>query len=351
MKVLLVGDIIGGVGTFVRELVPQLAAREVEVHLALLGRDPPGVFSRLGARTCEVRDLRLEWMGDPWRDVAETSDWIAQLCALHGPDVVHMNTFTPVQCAEPPVLLTVHSCVLSWWRAVRGCEAPTSWDRYRRTARLALERASLVTVPTRAFLNELESVYGALPATRVIPNGRLVRRDPRPERERLVLSVGRIWDQAKNARLLARAADAIDARVALIGPGELGDGALGAVNVLGALDEAGVLEWLSRASVFAAPARYEPFGLAALEAALCGCPLVLGDIPSLREVWGAAARFISPDDHAALASEVSALLADRDARERAARDAHAVARGYSPVRMADTYLNGYIQAAGSAVVG
>ncbi len=31
------------------------------------------------------------------------------------------------------------------------------------------------------------------------------------------------------------------------------------------------------------PARYEPFGLSVLEAALSGCALVLGDIPSLRE--------------------------------------------------------------------
>ena len=33
------------------------------------------------------------------------------------------------------------------------------------------------------------------------------------------------------------------------------------------------------------PARYEPFGLSILEAALSGCALVLGDLPSLRELW------------------------------------------------------------------
>ena len=47
----------------------------------------------------------------------------------------------------------------------------------------------------------------------------------------------------------------------------------------------------ARASVFVEPARYEPFGLAALEAAPCGCALVLGDIPSLREVWGDSALY------------------------------------------------------------
>lgn len=31
---------------------------------------------------------------------------------------------------------------------------------------------------------------------------------------------------------------------------------------------------------------YEPFGIAPLEAALCGCTVVANDIASLREVWG-----------------------------------------------------------------
>ena len=51
------------------------------------------------------------------------------------------------------------------------------------------------------------------------------------------------------------------------------------------------------ASIFALPARYEPFGLSILEAALSGCALVLGDLPSLRELWTGAAMFVPPDDH------------------------------------------------------
>ena len=38
---------------------------------------------------------------------------------------------------------------------------------------------------------------------------------------------------------------------------------------------------------------YEPFGLAPLEAALCGCAVVANDIGSLREVWGEAAIYFS----------------------------------------------------------
>jgi glycogen synthase len=48
--------------------------------------------------------------------------------------------------------------------------------------------------------------------------------------------------------------------------------------------------------VFASPARYEPFGLAVLEAAQAGAALVLSDIPTFRELWDGAAVFLDPDD-------------------------------------------------------
>ena len=50
----------------------------------------------------------------------------------------------------------------------------------------------------------------------------------------------------------------------------------------------------ARRSMPAGPLR--AFGFSVLEAALSGCALVLGDIPSLREIWGDAALFVPPDD-------------------------------------------------------
>jgi glycosyltransferase involved in cell wall biosynthesis len=65
--------------------------------------------------------------------------------------------------------------------------------------------------------------------------------------------------------------------------------------------------------VYAAPARYEPFGYAPLEAALSGCALVLGDIPSFRELWEGAALFVDPDDPAEVAAAIRTLTAERRA--------------------------------------
>ena len=64
--------------------------------------------------------------------------------------------------------------------------------------------------------------------------------------------------------------------------------------------------WLRRATIFALPARYEPFGLSALEAGLAGCALVLGDIP-MREVWHDAAMFVPPEQPAALENASSPI--------------------------------------------
>jgi glycosyltransferase involved in cell wall biosynthesis len=312
----------------------------VELHLALIGPDPGPV----AASSCHVRDLRLEWMPDPWQDVAATEAWIEELSEICRPDVVHMNTFAPVgggelgaRGGEPPVLLTVHSCVLTWWRAVHGAAAPPAWDRYRELVQRALRRASLVTTPSHSLFRALWAEYPGMPPARVIPNGRaLPGRRRRAERERLVVTVGRLWDEAKNARLVARAVPAIDGRVVVIGPGEVPG-----VETLGEVDEREVVSWLSRAAVFAEPARYEPFGLAALEAALCGCALVLGDIPSLREIWDAAASFVAPDDPEALAFELNHLLVDPVRRGAAARRVWERALGYTPAAMADAYLEAY----------
>ena len=102
-----------------------------------------------------------------------------------------------------------------------------------------------------------------------------------------------------------------------------------------------LIPWFARASIFVLPARYEPFGLSALEAALAGCALVLGDIPSLREIWRDAALFVAPDDAGALAEALQALIRDPARRSDLAARAHARGLLYSPRRMAEGYLAAY----------
>jgi glycosyltransferase involved in cell wall biosynthesis len=100
---------------------------------------------------------------------------------------------------------------------------------------------------------------------------------------------------------------------------------------------------MSRAAIYALPARYEPFGLSVLEAGLAGCALVLGDIPSLREHWDRAALFVPPDDSAALVHAIRLLIEDESRRHMLQRQARSRARWFSVDRMVDQYLQVYGQ--------
>src|SRR4051812_49535083 len=99
--------------------------------------------------------------------------------------------------------------------------------------------------------------------------------------------------------------------------------------------------WFGAASIYCLPARYEPFGLSALEAALSGCALVLGDIPSLREVWGDAAAYVDPDDHGGLRHTIAHLIHNARRRDALARRAMERAARYTPQRAARAYLDAY----------
>src|SRR6476619_4388959 len=112
---------------------------------------------------------------------------------------------------------------------------------------------------------------------------------------------------------------------------------------LGKLSEAQMADWFGRASIYALPAKYEPFGLSVLEAALSGCALVLGDIPSLRENWNGAALFVPPDDADALERASTELIGNERLRNGLAGSAMGRALAFTPERMAAGYLCAYHQ--------
>lgn len=115
------------------------------------------------------------------------------------------------------------------------------------------------------------------------------------------------------------------------------------VRSLGRLSPAELQLWYKRAAIYALPARYEPFGLTALEAALAGCALVLGDIPSLREIWGDAALFVNPDKPEELARALQSLIDSPDHLQRLASRSSSVARKYKIQKMVSGYLAAYSQ--------
>jgi glycosyltransferase involved in cell wall biosynthesis len=327
MRILMTADTVGGVWTYALDLAAELGRRGCEVHLATMGPPP-----RDAPPNAHVSEFRLEWEDDPWDDVDRAGAWLLGLEEELEPDVVHLNGYAH-GCLpwRAPAVVVAHSDVVSWWHAVHGCPPPPEWDRYRAAVDAGLRAAAAVVAPTRAVAADLGRHYRFRTAVRVVPNGRALVTDGHRRKEPFVLGLGRFWDAAKNLAVLQRAE--CPWPVVLAGEG----------TALGKLPPREVLALLERAAVFASPARYEPFGLGILEAGLAGCALVLGDIPSLREVWGDAALFAPPGDDEALVAALRLVAHDAELREELAQRARRRASRYTPERMADGYLDVYAQ--------
>jgi glycogen synthase len=363
MNVLMTADTLGGVFTYAMELAGALSRRGADVALAAKGAclsdEQWGEARRVPGLEVYESAGKLEWMEDPWVDVARDGEWLLDLAARLRPDVVHLNEYSHGALAlGAPKLVVAHSCVLSWYEAVRREPAPPTFDRYRQEVARGLAGANLVVAPTRPMLDALTRHYGAPARARVIPNGRSAARFQPGDKEDLILCAGRLWDAAKNAGTLDAIADRLPWPVLLAGeeehpdPAHRGRPATRRARALGHLTPAALACFYARASIYVLPARYEPFGLSALEAALAGCALVLGDIPSLRETWTGAALFVDPDAPEMLRTILVGLIERDDLRAHLGSLARARALQLGPERMADAYMAIYRElASGAAAEG
>ena len=344
-RVLMTTDTVGGVWTFTLELAEALALRDIEVVLIAFGGQPSA--SQI-AESAPLRnlcllgsDFKLEWMEDPWDDIAASGEWLMKLEREYCPDVVHLNSYGHGALPwNAPTVVTAHSCVLSWFRAVKGTAAPGTWDRYRTEVARSLQSADLVTAPSASMAEVLASSYHLdVSACRVIPNGRHSAKFRRAAKEPFVFTAGRLWDEAKNVKAVAEIAGALDWPVYMAGdaPHSTAPG----TRMLGRLSTEEISDWYARAAIYAMPARYEPFGLSILEAALSGCALVLGNIRSLRDIWGNAALFVAPDDTRGLQEAIERLIGDAALRETMSQRAYIRALGFDIKRTADEYLQAY----------
>lgn len=358
MHVLITADTVGGVWTYARELVTGLARRGVQVTLVSFGDVPtpqqtawldvlPGVNFHPTA-------FRLEWMQDVEDDLAASAEYLERIVADLKPDLLHLNQYYyGALKTQVPKLVVGHSDVLSWWVAVHWEEPrETRWLRwYREVVARGLQEATAVAAPSRWMLDALGTHYGALERATVIYNGRSQSLfNPHVTKEDYVMSVGRLWDSGKQVSLLAQAE--LPLNVVIAGSEEppertgaaarIGGERRAKLTFQGKQNEIQLRLLYSRAAIYAATSRYEPFGLAPLEAALSRCAIVANDIPSFRELWGDSVLYFRHNDAGSLAEEVSRLHADPELRQAHANRAyrHALER-FTSDRMVDEYLNLY----------
>jgi glycosyltransferase involved in cell wall biosynthesis len=347
--VMMTADPVGEVWTYALDLAASLAAMGVRTTLATMG-EPMGAIQREeaarvpGIKLIESR-FKLEWMEEPWAEVSTAGDWLLGLEERECPDVVHLNGYALAALGwHAPRLVVAHSCVLSWWKAVLGEQAPPKYQRYRQAVASGLSAADAVVAPTRAMLHSLREHYGSPSRGRMIPNGTTLERFAPARKEPFVLAAGRLWDEARNLSALATVAPHLPWPVYLAGSTEHPDGAgrrHEGVRMLGELESSALRGWMARASIFVLPARYEPFGLSVLDAALSGCALVLGDIPTLREIWQDNAVFVPPDDEHALRRAIERLAHNDSQRQALSAAARVRAESFGAERMGRRYLELY----------
>lgn len=197
------------------------------------------------------------------------------------------------------------------------------WPCWRRTL---LGLADAVLPNSEAEARQLVRLFGADPEiVHVVPNGVEARfahagpeafrlRFPGPPRD-FVLYVGRV-EPRKNVLGLVRAVRALGVPLVVLGdvvPGaeayadrcraEGGD----QVDWLPALDhdDPALASAYAAARVFALPSWFETPGLAALEAALAGCPVVITPFGSTAEYFGDQVRYTRPDPPGMIARAIA----------------------------------------------
>ena len=344
-------EVYGGAGVHVAYLARELASL-VDVTVHCQGADRPGAVAHR-----------------PWDHLAGAnpalgvmSADLSMTAAAGSADVVHSHTWYANLAGHlaallygVPHLVTVHSLEpLRPWKAEQlgGGYALSSWCE-----RVAVESAAAVVAVSAGMRDD---VLGAYPAVspdrvRVIRNGiDTAEYAPDPATDVLdaygvatdrpsVIFVGRITRQ-KGVPVLLRAAAALDPAAQLVlcaGQPDTAELAAevealvadlraarsGVIWIPEMLPKRAVIQLLSHATVFACPSLYEPLGIVNLEAMACGTAVVASAVGGIPEVVsdGETGLLVPPDDPAALAGALNALIEDparatalgRAGRERA----------------------------------
>jgi glycosyltransferase involved in cell wall biosynthesis len=282
-------------------------------------------------------------------------------------DVIHAHWLLPQgliaallsKCSRrvPSFLVTSHGADLF---ALRG-KVANMFQRF------VIRKAAAVTVVSEAMREELERIGTDVGKVDVRPMGvdMSERFTPEPGTGRSddeILFVGRLVEKKGLRHLIDAMPTILSSRptafltVVGFGPDEPARSAqvrhLGLqdkVHFAGALPQSKLPAMYRRAAVFVAPfveaasGDREGLGLVAVEAAACGCPVIVSDLPAVRDVFpaGTGARMVPAGSPASLSEAIVAILSDgARARSDAARlipalkarfDWHVVAKGYTSI--------------------
>jgi glycogen synthase len=332
------------------ELSGLLGRCGIDVALATLGEPPTNVQLE---ETLRIPSLQIfpgrfanGWRDDDWNEVERAAAWLLHLEEHVEPDIVQLDSYALGAVPfRAPKLLEGHHCPVCRDRALSDATTSVLWERYRQAVQCALRESRMVVTPSSSRRShELTAAFGSRAGVPGDPARALPTALPQPgTKNDLILSAGCFGDAARALPALAEVARR--GRVAGGGAGGRRVGRRGAgepAHPAGAGHLARPPGRLVRAGVGLRPALpLRPLGLSALEAALAGCALVLGDVPSLRETWEGAALFVTPGDPEDLRRALDLLISEPKGLRGLAQRARTRALLLSPERRAAAFLEAY----------
>ena len=340
-----------GVGTYVQNLVEQLAKLDHDTEYVLLcRRDDLELPRRLGRNFRAVADLSgqyslREQISVP-ANVFRTSPQL-----FHTPHYV-LPVLTPCRS-----IVTIHDCIhLVFPQYLRGRIART----YARTAFwTAVHRASRILTVSEASKNDILRFFPVPPEkVTVIYNaiadhfydepadGMMAKvRERYQLHDRFIMYAGNVKPHKNLERLidafvlLRQTAGYDDLRLLITGS-EISKYATlrravhrynlhKYVRFLGYQPEQTLAVLYRLADVFVFPSLYEGFGLPPLEAMASGTPVVVSNVSSLPEVVGDAGVLVNPYDATSIANGIRRVLDDSVLRQELKTRGHARARSFS----------------------
>lgn len=355
-----------GIGTYVRNVVHELARQDTTNEYILISRESD-------------RDFASQ-VGPNFRSVVDRSDnyslreqvSIPLLLSRERVDVFHAPHYVLPPLVGCPTVVTIHDCIhLMFPQYLPNRFASTyaralMWNAtHRATHVLTVSEASKRDIlrffripPTRITVvhNALDERFGTVPSDVDLDRARerFQLHDP------FVLYVGNIKPHKNVERLIeafsmVRTGPLAQVKLLIIGDEISKYPTLRRavhrlklhkhVRFLGFVDNRTLASLYRLATVFAFPSLYEGFGLPPLEAMASGTPVVTSNVSSLPEVVGDAAMLVDPEEVAAIAHGLRKVLLDEPLRAQMRARGLARAAEYSWSRSVATIHRIYTEAA------
>jgi glycosyltransferase involved in cell wall biosynthesis len=355
---------IGGISQYVLQLLPALAALDIDnEYLVFKSRKDRRDFRPDGAANFESRTL---WT--PCHHRLERWTLGAEILP-HALDILHSPDFIPPSFGATRRIVTVHDLNFLHFPEFVTKESRNYYSKQIEWAVHTADHIAADSHHTRNDLIELLNVPDSKITTIHLAANPLFRHRPSKGSvdrtlEDLKLSPGYVLfvgtlSPRKNVEALVYAYNRLlneagfDLPLVLTGGrGWLDAKIFQTINRLGLDTQVRHLEGISDqrlahlyhgAGLLVLPSLYEGFGLPPLEAMHCGCPVIVSNRASLPEVVGDAGLLIDPEDIDGMATAILNVLTDSELRDTMIRKGFNQAREFSWEKTAEETHRIYLQ--------